>query len=158
MIIFVPMKHTTVFSKTIDRGTGEITVMEKNIVSRNNIFFISINSESYSKWLKKVKSIDHLLIAIYVAYNHDKNEHCFSTSINKYHVEKLAKIVNKSDRTVYRMINELIKNNIIKRHGSQLFANPTFFIKSTNTKNIVSMIDYYNRLNCDLNVPLSKEF
>ena len=73
-------------------------------------------------------------------------------------MEKLAKIVNKSDRTVYRMINELIKNNIIKRHGSQLFANPTFFIKSTNTKNIVSMIDYYNRLNCDLNVPLSKEF
>ena len=152
------MKHTNIFSKNVDLSTGEVVTTEQNVVSRNNIFFISINSESYAKWLKKVPSINHLFIAIYVAYNHDKNEHCFSTSINKYHVDKLASIVGKSNRTVYRMINALIKNNVIKRHGNQLFANPTFFIKSTNTKSISKMIDYYNKLNNDCDMPMSNEF
>ena len=158
MTIFVGMKYTTILRKSVNTSTGEVVTTEQNIGSRNNIFFMSINSENYSKWLKKVPSINHLLIAIYIAYNHDKNDKCFSTSINKYHVEKMALIVGKSSRTVYRMINSLISNNIIKRHNNQLFANPTFFIKSTNTKSIVNMIDYYNKLNNDCNMPTSNEF
>ena len=152
------MKHTNIFTQNVDIKTGEIITTEQNIVSRNNIFFMSINSENYAKWLKKVPSINHLFIAIYIAYNHDKNQLCFSTSINKYHIQKMASIINKSNRTVYRMIDTLIDNNIIKRHSNQLFANPTYFIKSTNTKNISKMIDYYNKLNNDKTMPISDEF
>lgn len=155
--IFVPMKCKTLLNTKVDTATGELVTIKQQIVS-SNVFFMSINSENYSKWLKKVKSIDHFLIAIYVAYNHDKNENCFSTSINKYHVDKLAKMVGKSDRTVYRMINNLIENNIIKRQNSQLFANPKFFIKSTNPRMIERMVKYYNEINCDSKMPFSKEF
>ena len=157
MPIFVPMKCKILLNTKVDTATGELVTIKQQIVS-SNVFFMSINSENYSKWLKKVKSIDHFLIAIYVAYNHDKNENCFSTSINKYHVDKLAKMVGKSDRTVYRMINDLIANNIIKRQSNQLFANPKFFIKSTNPKMIDRMVKYYNEIHSDSKMPLSKEF
>ena len=152
------MKYTTVTRKNVNTNTGEIIVTEQNICQRNAIFFISISSANYCKWLKKLKSINHLLVAVYVAINHDKNDKCFSTSINKFHIERISSIINKSNRTSYRIINDLIDANILKRQSNQLFANPTFFIKSTNTKNIANMIEYYNKINNDTKMPISGLF
>ena len=141
----------------VNKSTGELFTVKQAIVSRSTIFFISINSSNYSKWLLNLKSMNHLVVALYIANNHDRNPDCFSTSINKYHIDKLSSITHKSTRTIYRIIQDLISSNIIKRKNQQLFANPYFFIKATNPKIISKMIDYYNNINGSP-FPLSNQF
>ena len=151
------MKHTMKDIQKLNKSTGEIFTVKQAIVSRSTIFFISINSSNYSKWLLNLKSMNHLVVALYIANNHDRNTDCFSTSINKYHIDKISSITHKSPRTIYRIIQNLIDLNIIKRKNQQLFANPYFFIKATNPKIITKMIEYYNNINGS-HFPLSNQF
>lgn len=137
-------KKTIKVEHTYDTSTGEIFNTAKSIsIKSSYLSFISINTINNAKWIDKCKSIKHLKIALYIASNYDRNKNGYSLSINKYHVSNLSKIIQVSDRTIYRYIRDLQQQNIIKYIDNTYYANPEYFIKSSNSKYINLITQFY---------------